>query len=133
AELARAGAVAGLCPITEANLGDVVFPAEAFRAAGGKFGVGTDSNIRIDAAGELMALEYAQRLTRRARNVLADGPGASTGRSLCDAALVGGAQALGQPAPGFRDGAPADIVGLGGDFDDLAPAERGDILLDRWV
>lgn len=133
AELARTGAVAGLCPITEANLGDGVFPAEAFRAAGGVFGVGSDSNIRIDAAGELMALEYAQRLTKRVRNVLADGPGASTGRSLFDAALLGGAQALGQPEPGFRAGAPADIVTLGVDHADLAPAERGDILLDRWI
>ena len=70
--LAASGAVAGLCPVTEANLGDGVFPAVEFLAQGGTFGVGTDSNVLIDAAGELRALEYSQRLTRRGRAVLAD-------------------------------------------------------------
>ncbi|MBU0866434.1 MAG: formimidoylglutamate deiminase, partial [Alphaproteobacteria bacterium] len=60
--LAASGAVAGLCPITEANLGDGIFPAIDYLAAGGAFGIGTDSNILIDAAGELRALEYSQRL-----------------------------------------------------------------------
>ncbi|RZJ24265.1 MAG: formimidoylglutamate deiminase, partial [Brevundimonas sp.] len=69
--MAASGAVAGLCPVTEANLGDGVFPAVDFLAQGGAFGVGTDSNVLIDAAGELRALEYSQRLTRRGRAVLA--------------------------------------------------------------
>ena len=68
--LAASGAVAGLCPLTEASLGDGIFDAAGFLAAAGRFGIGTDSNIQIDAAAELRQLEYGQRLTRRARNVL---------------------------------------------------------------
>jgi formiminoglutamate deiminase len=131
ARLAKSGAVAGLCPITEANLGDGVFPSEAYLAAGGRFGIGTDSNIVIDPAQELRALEYAQRLTRRARNVLAPAAGSSTGRALFDAALAGGARALGQVA-GLEVGAPADIVAL----DTASPAlmgRNGDVLLDSWI
>lgn len=131
ARLAKSGAVAGLCPITEANLGDGVFPSEAYLAAGGRFGIGTDSNIVIDPAQELRALEYAQRLTRRARNVLAPAAGSSTGRALFDAALAGGARALGQVA-GLEVGATADIVAL----DTASPAlmgRNGDVLLDSWI
>ncbi len=79
------GAVAGLCPITEANLGDGIFTAPEFRAAGGRFGIGTDSNVQIGVADELRQLEYAQRLAQRARNVIA-ATGGSTGRALFDAA-----------------------------------------------
>ncbi|KAI1692954.1 amidohydrolase family domain-containing protein [Ditylenchus destructor] len=71
AGIAASGAVAGLCPITEANLGDGVFPAAQFMALGGMIGIGSDSNVRIDAAEEWRLLEYGQRPTRRARNVLA--------------------------------------------------------------
>ncbi|MFC6491199.1 formimidoylglutamate deiminase, partial [Nitratireductor sp. GCM10026969] len=87
-ELARSGAVAGLCPITEANLGDGVFNGAAFRRAGGMLGVGSDSNVRISVAEELRQLEYSQRLKDRARTVLAE-PGASCGRALYDTALAG--------------------------------------------
>jgi formimidoylglutamate deiminase len=132
ARLAASGAVAGLCPITEANLGDGVFPAEAYLAADGAMAVGTDSNILIDAAQELRGLEYAQRLTRRARNVLATPAETSTGRRLFDAALAGGARALGVSGAGLDLGASADIVGL--DPDDLSLAGRaGDKLLDGWI
>jgi len=132
ARLAASGAVAGLCPITEANLGDGVFPAEAYLGAGGEIAVGTDSNILIDAAQELRGLEYAQRLTRRARNVLATPTETSTGRRLFDAAFAGGARALGQGQTGLQLGASADIVCL--DPDDLSLAGRaGDKLLDGWV
>src|SRR3569623_1451167 len=72
AALAASGAVAGLCPLTEANLGDGIFPANDYLAAGGRFGVGTASNILIDAAGELRALEYSQRLPPRKRALLVD-------------------------------------------------------------
>src|SRR3546814_15104940 len=65
--LAASGAVAGLCPVTEANLGDGIFPAIDYLAAGGRFGVGTDSNILVDAAQELRAPEYSQRPAHRAR------------------------------------------------------------------
>ena len=130
--LAARGAVAGLCPITEANLGDGVFPAEAYLGAGGAMAVGTDSNILIDAAQELRALEYAQRLTKRARNVLATPEKTSTGRRLLDAALAGGARALGLAGAGLAVGASADIVEL--NADDFALVGRaGDKLIDGWV
>jgi formiminoglutamate deiminase len=130
--LARSGAVAGLCPITEANLGDGVFPAADYLASGGAFGVGTDSNVVIDAAEELRALEYAQRLTRRARNVLADREGASTGAVLFGRALAGGAQALADPAAAIAPGRPADLVALDLDHVSLA-GRRGDAILDAWI
>lgn len=131
--LAGSGAVAGLCPVTEANLGDGVFPTADFLNESGAFGVGTDSNVLVDAAGELRALEYAQRLVHRARNVTAGEPGASTGGTLFRRALKGGSQALGAPAAaGFAIGQVADIVSLRADH--LSLAERqGDALLDGWI
>ena len=83
------GAVAGLCPLTEASLGDGIFDGAAYLAAGGRFGIGTDSNIQIDAAAELRQLEYGQRLARRARNVMTLAEGESTGRRLYATALAG--------------------------------------------
>jgi formiminoglutamate deiminase len=130
--LAGSGAVAGLCPVTEANLGDGVFPAEVYLAACGRFGIGTDSNVHIEAAGELRMLEYAQRLTCRARNLWPRTPGASTGRALFDGAIAGGAQALGQSSSGLCVGASADLVSL--DANDPALAGRkDDALLDSWI
>jgi formimidoylglutamate deiminase len=118
-------AVVGLCPVTEANLGDGIFPAADYLAQGGAFGVGTDSNVRIDAAEELRLLEYGQRLTLCRRAVLAQQE-RSTGRTLFDAALAGGAQALG--AGGVLSvGTPADIVALAND------GGSGDTILDRWI
>lgn len=108
--IASSGAVVGLCPITEANLGDGIFPARAFLDAGGRFGVGSDSNVLIDMAEELRLLEYGQRLTQRGRNMLADS-GASTGASLFAASVAGGAQALGV-AGGIAVGVSADLVSL---------------------
>ena len=96
--LAASGAVAGLCPLTEASLGDGVFDAAHYLAVGGRFGIGTDSNIQIDAAAELRQLEYAQRLARRARNVMTLQEGESTGRRLLASALAAGARALVRPS-----------------------------------
>jgi len=128
--MAQSGAVAGLCPVTEANLGDGVFPAVEFFQQGGAFGVGTDSNVLIDAAGELRALEYSQRLTRRGRAVLADRE-TSTGGTLYRRALAGGAQATGGTT-GIAVGQAADFVAL--ETDDLAYAGRtDDALLDSLV
>ncbi|MGP9820461.1 formimidoylglutamate deiminase [Salinarimonas sp. NSM] len=132
ARLAACGAVAGLCPITEANLGDGVFPASEVLGAGGRFGVGTDSNVEISAFGELRQLEYGQRLTRRARNVLAGEAGRSTGRRLWEGALAGGAQALGLPIGALAPGLRADIVTLDLDHPDLGRAV-GDRTLDTAV
>jgi formimidoylglutamate deiminase len=130
--LAKSGAAAGLCPITEANLGDGVFPAEAFLAAGGHFGIGTDSNVLIDAAGELRSLEYAQRLMHRARNLIPRAAGRSTGRDLFDGALTGGARALGQDTAGLVEGASADILSLDPNHPSLA-GRRDDAILDSWI
>ncbi len=131
AALAESRAVAGLCPITEANLGDGVFPAPSYLAAGGAFGVGTDSNVEIGLAAELRMLEYSQRLVHRSRNVLAL-PGASTGRSLFEAVAVGGAQALGRPSGRLAPGAVADILSLHVDSPLLA-GRADDALLDTWI
>jgi cytosine/adenosine deaminase-related metal-dependent hydrolase len=130
--IARSGAVVGLCPITEANLGDGIFDARAFRDAGGELGVGSDSNVLIDAAGELRQLEYSQRLSLRSRNVLAEDPARSTGRSLFEAALRGGSRALGTPGAGLAAGQPADIVTLAPDHPAMATRE-GDAWLDGWI
>jgi cytosine/adenosine deaminase-related metal-dependent hydrolase len=126
--LGQSGAVAGLCPITEAKLGDGLFPAAAYK---GLFGVGSDSNVSISLAEELRLLEYGQRLKRRVRNVMAGRAGASTGRRLFDAALAGGAQALGV-AGGLKVGAPADIVSLDADCPALI-ARRDDDILDSFI
>ena len=130
--LARRGAVAGLCPVTEASLGDGIFPAQEFLAAGGRFGIGTDSNVLVGVADELRQLEYAQRLNKRERNVLSGGLGTSTGRVMFDAALAGGAQALAQPVVGLQEGARADIVTLDTDHPSLA-GRRGNAVLDGWI
>ncbi len=126
--LARSKAVAGLCPITEANLGDGIFPAPEFIAAGGAFGVGSDSNVLIDAAEELRLLEYGQRLTRRGRNILAAAEGHATGGGLYRAALAGGAQALGVQCAGLQTGASADIVSLNSRHPALAGRNEDEII-----
>jgi formimidoylglutamate deiminase len=131
AALARSGAVAGLCPVTEASLGDGIFPAREFCEAGGRFGIGTDSNVLVGVADELRQLEYGQRLKHRERNVLSGGRGVSTGRALFDAALFGGACALAQPA-GIKPGARADIVTLAAAHPSIA-GRRGDAVLDGWI
>jgi formimidoylglutamate deiminase len=132
AALATSGAVAGLCPLTEASLGDGIFPAREFCDAGGRFGIGTDSNILIGVADELRQLEYGQRLKHRERNVLSRGPSASTGRALFDAALEGGVQALAQTCAGIEQGARADIVTLDTTHPSLV-GRRGDAVLDGWI
>jgi formimidoylglutamate deiminase len=131
AGLAASGAVAGLCPITEANLGDGVIPADAYLAAGGAFGVGSDSNVRISLSEELRLLEYSQRLTRRARAVLA-APVRSVGRTLFEGACVGAARALGRDAGAIREGAWADLAALD---ENALPLQglAGDAVLDAWI
>jgi formimidoylglutamate deiminase len=132
AALARSGAVAGLCPVTEANLGDGIFAARQFCDAGGRFGIGTDSNVLVGVADELRQLEYGQRLKHRERNVLSGRQGFSTGRAMFDAALNGGTRALAQPAAGMAPGARADIVTLDTAHPSLA-GRRGDAVLDGWI
>jgi formiminoglutamate deiminase len=129
--MARSGAVAGLCPVTEANLGDGTFRATEFVAQGGRFGIGSDSNVQIGVGDELRQLEYSQRLRDRGRNALGV-PGGSTGRALFDGALAGGAQALGASGAGLAAGAPADLVSLDAHHP-LLIEKRGDAILDAWI
>jgi formiminoglutamate deiminase len=129
--IAASGAVVGLCPITEANLGDGLFPMRAFVAAGGRFGVGSDSNVLIDAAEELRLLEYGQRLQLRGRNVLAGDAAQSSGGFLFRSAAHGAAQALGV-VQGLQVGAPADLVELDPAHPALC-ARNGDAWLDSWI
>lgn len=109
--LATSGAVAGLCPITEANLGDGIFDGVAYHAANGRFGVGSDSHVRIDLAEELRSLEYSQRLRDLGRNRLV-GSGIANGRALFGNAVAGGAQATGQECGRIAAGAWCDVVAL---------------------
>lgn len=129
--LAAAGAVAGLCPVTEADLGDGVFPGIAWRDANGRFGIGTDSNTAISVTQELRLLEYSQRLKYRARNLLAPF-GISSGRHLWDQAMQGGAQALDRAMGALAPGNRADLVVV----DPTHPALIGrdeDALLDAMI
>jgi formimidoylglutamate deiminase len=135
--LAASAAVVGLCPITEANLGDGVFPAREYLAAGGRFGIGTDSNVLIDAAAELRLLEYGQRLVSERRNVLTQAlHGAATqvssGRALLEAALRGGTQAVGASGGALEVGASADLLSLDLRHDGLAD-RAADRALDSLV
>ena len=135
--IAARGATVGLCPLTESSLGDGIFPAERFLANHGHFGIGSDSNVLIDAADELRTLEYSQRLEQRARNVLAGAAGASTGRSLFEAALRGGRRALhgtegGPDRAGLVTGGALDLVTLAADHPALLE-RHGDEILDSWI
>jgi len=111
AALASSGAVAGLAPCTEADLGDGIFPAEAYMNAGGRVGVGTDANAMIDPFAEIRQLEWSQRLRLRRRNVLVGGSPAPVGQSLWRAAAAGGAQALALPSGRIAPGLRADLKG----------------------
>jgi formimidoylglutamate deiminase len=130
--IAASGATVGLCPITESNLGDGVFPAAQFVALHGFYGIGSDSNVLIDAAQELRTLEYSQRLAGRARNCVALDDGRSTGRTLFERALEGGTRALGVTNGGLRVGAAADLISLDSNHDALQN-RAGDTLLDSWI
>ena len=131
AAMARSGAVAGLCPITEANLGDGPFNGPDYVSAGGAFGVGSDSNVRISMVEELRTLEYSQRLRDLARNVLCVGEG-SVGAALYLTAARGGAQALGRDSGAIVEGRLADLVAVDGTAPALCALD-GDRLLDGLV
>lgn len=130
--MARSGAVAGLCLTTEANLGDGIFPAVDFLAQGGRLGIGSDSHVSVSVVEELRWLEYGQRLRDQRRNRLYRPEQPQVGRTLFDAALAGGAQALGQAVGALAVGSRADWIVLDGTDPYLATAE-GDALLNRWL
>ncbi len=130
--LAASRAVVGLCPTTEANLGDGIFPLLAWLDAGGALGIGGDASVATSPVEELRWLEYAQRLVTRRRNVSERERGASTGAGLYRRALAGGAQASGRDIGAIAPGHRADIVTLDPDH----PALFGrsvDALLDAWI
>lgn len=129
--LARTGAVAGLCPITESSLGDGIFNATGWMADQGAMAVGSDSNIRISLIEELRTLEYSQRLRDQNRAILATRD-RSTGRFLFETVVAGGAQAAGRGPSGLQPGAWADMLALDAGAADLAGRE-GDTILDSFI
>jgi formimidoylglutamate deiminase len=130
--VAERQAVVGLCPTTEADLGDGIFPLAAFVALGGRYGIGSDSNMATDAAGELRLLEQGQRLAHLRRVSAATEASPHCGSTLWSSALLGGARAAGRPvgrlAPGFR----ADLVALDREHPSLF-GRKGDQLLDSHL
>ena len=135
-QVARAGATVGLCPTTEANLGDGVFPLPEYLESGGIFGIGTDSHVASSAATELRTLEYGQRLSRRERGVTAPlpflPPDAGTGAALFARAASGGARSLSRPAGEIRTGMRADIVVLDPHHPSLLGRDEATVL-DAWI
>ena len=128
AALAASGAVAGLAPTTEADLGDGTFPGPAYFAAGGRFGVGSDSNVEISPFAELRQLEWSQRTRARRRNVLASGANDTIGTALWAGAVRGGAQALAQPTGAIAAGRRADFLVLNTSDPALAEQLPEDVL-----
>jgi formimidoylglutamate deiminase len=131
-ELARRRAVAGLCPTTEGNLGDGIFPLADYLAAGGHFGIGGDSHVSQNPVEELRWLEYVQRLRHQRRNIAASAARPSVGATLWRRALEGGSRALGRTMGAIAAGARADLLVLDGDHPNLAGRE-GDGILDALV
>lgn len=130
--MANSRAIAGLCLTTEANLGDGIFPAVDFLAQGGRMGIGSDSHVSLSVVEELRWLEYGQRLRDQRRNRLYRSDQPMVGRTLFDAALDGGAQALGQPIGRLEVGKRADWIVLDGSDPYLATASE-DGILNRWL
>jgi len=121
--VAKSGAVAGVCPSTEANLGDGVFRAEDYLRAGGQLAIGSDSHISVDVCQELRLLEYAQRLTQRRRAVLCN-DSQSCGTLLYDWAIRGGAQATGFDTTGLQIGASTGVTVISSEFAENIPEDR---------
>lgn len=130
--MAQAKVVVALCPTTEANLGDGLFPLIEYRALGGRMAIGSDSHVSVSPPEELRWLEYQARLARRARNVLAEGDDSSTGASLWKLACAGGAQASGRNIGQLAIGCRADIVVLDTDSPVLT-CSRADELFDSLI
>ncbi|MBM09975.1 MAG: formimidoylglutamate deiminase [Magnetovibrio sp.] len=126
--LASSGAVAGLCPTTEANLGDGLFPFSAFLEAGGTWGIGSDSHVSVSPIEELRWLEYGQRLIRHSRNISAPKKGGATGARLYREALKGGAQALSRSIGILEPGYRADLLVLDPSHVDFATGREDELL-----
>ncbi|MBS0581964.1 MAG: formimidoylglutamate deiminase [Proteobacteria bacterium] len=126
--LAQSGAVAGLCPTTEANLGDGLFPLKAYLDEDGAFGVGSDSHISVSPVEELRWLEYGQRLATRHRNIAVSAANHSVGETLFGAALRGGARAAGVALGAIEAGKRADFVVLDEQSALLAGRDRASLI-----
>lgn len=127
-QLARSGAIAGLCPTTEANLGDGLFPLARYLDADGVLGIGSDSHISISPVEELRWLEYGQRLSTRHRNVAARHAGDSVGETLWRAAMKGGTQAADLPIGTLDNGKRADFIVLDRDSPLLAARDNRSVM-----
>ena len=125
--LAASDCVAGLCPVTEANLGDGIFRFEEFLANGGKFGIGSDSNISVSPVEELRWLEYGQRLITHRRNVSASAAEPHVGSYLWKNAMQGGARALGR-IDGNETDQQSDVIVLDREHPLLYGIPAGDVL-----
>ena len=130
--LAKSGCIAGLCPTTEANLGDGTFNAGRFLELGGAIAIGSDSHITVSPAEDIRQLEYSQRLMYQVRNALAGGPGRSTGRALLDAVTAGGATCMAHDAGAIAVGKRFDVAVLDPDHPALI-GRIGDTVLDAWL
>jgi len=128
AALAASGAVAGLCPTTEANLGDGLFPLAPYIAAGGVFGIGSDSHVSHSPVEELRWLEYGQRLARQQRNIAVDGACRDVASFLWRQALRGGAQASGRVVGALAPGCRADLLILDSAHPNLDGVDAGEVL-----
>jgi formimidoylglutamate deiminase len=126
--IAGSGAVAGLCPSTEANLGDGIFPLQQFIAAGGRFGIGSDSHVSQSPVEELRWLEYGQRLQHQRRNVAVSPAQRRVGEFLWQGALLGGAQASGRKVGLLAAGMRADLLVLDSEHPNLDGAAPEDVL-----
>jgi formimidoylglutamate deiminase len=130
--LAASGAVAGLCPSTEANLGDGIFPLLNYRGASGRYGIGGDSHVSRDPAEELRLLEYVQRLVGRRRNINISSTSPAVGTTLWLEAAAGGGQALGREMGAIAAGKRADLVVLDGEHPDLT-SRGGDAIANALM
>ena len=126
--LAQSGAVAGLCPTTEANLGDGLFPLKAYIDDNGVLGIGSDSHISVSPVEELRWLEYGQRLVTRHRNIAVSAANHSVGETLHAAALRGGAQAAGGAIDKIETGTRADLIVLDEDSALLAGRDETSLI-----
>ncbi|MGR3342309.1 MAG: formimidoylglutamate deiminase [Paracoccaceae bacterium] len=133
ANVARSGATVGLCPLTEANLGDGDFNGRDYLENGGYFGIGTDSNVCTDPFAELQMLEYSQRLTRHQRTVLASSEHPGTGQNLVANAAIGGGRATGRATGMIAPGYCADFVELTEDQSGAYDRLSDDAILDYRV
>jgi len=130
--LTKSGATVGLCPTTEANLGDGIFPVSELMASQGYFGIGSDSQVCTSPAEELRLLEYSQRLSLQRRTVLVPDGAGSNGRSLVTAAITGGNRARGEPVCGLQPGTRGDLVEIASDHTEFS-GRTPDQILDTWI